>query len=162
MVGYRPLKSFNFDAYLHLNAILLGGLLTDYYRDYNRNYNWGSGFSIKAAIKCNFWRDRLFLRLADEHYRLFTWSHDTPFYSNMLKNRLEIPGDASHSWFNHFEVSADYQLLHRLYVSLGFDLYKRNTYYDDHPMVVAPGAWLSNAIIDSHQFGLHLMLTYKL
>ncbi|MDE6703692.1 MAG: hypothetical protein K2K00_08465, partial [Muribaculaceae bacterium] len=64
--------------------------------------------------------------------------------------------------FNHFEVSADDQLLHRLYVTLGFDLYKRNTYYDTHSMVLGPGAWLSNAIIDSHQFGLHLMLTYKL
>lgn len=162
MVGCRPSKSFSLDGYLHLNAIILGGLLTDYYRDYNRNYNWGSGFSGKAAIKCGLMGEKLFVRVADEHYRFYTWTGDAPFYSDWMDNRLEIPGDASHAWFNHFEVSADYRLLHRLYVTLGFDLYKRNTYYDTHSMVLGPGAWASNAIIDSHQFGLHLMLTYKL
>ena len=146
---------------MHANAVILAGFLTDYYRDYNRNYNWGSGFSIKAALKCGFWGERLFVRLADEHYRLYTWSHDTPLYSDWF-NRDEIAGDASRSWFNHFEFSADYKLFHRLYVTLGLDYYKRNTYYMDQSMDVAPGAWLSNAIIDSHQLGIHLMLTYKL
>ncbi len=161
MFGYRPTKSFNLDAYLHLNGIILGGMLTDFYRDYNRNYNWGSGFSIKAAAKCGFWGDKLFVRVADEHYRMFTWRAEPPLYGDWF-NRVEVPGDASHSWFNHFEFSADYRLFHRLFVTLGFDFYKRNTYYDDQTQVIAPGAWLSNAIIDSHQFGLHLMLTYKL
>ena len=161
MVGYRPSKTFKLDGYLHANAVILAGILTDYYRDYNRNYNWGSGFSIKAALKCGFWDERLFVRLADEHYRLYTWSHDTPLYSDWF-NRDEIAGDASRSWFNHFEFSADYKLFHRLYVTLGLDYYKRNTYYMDQSMDVAPGAWLSNAIIDSHQLGIHLMLTYKL
>lgn len=162
MVGYRPSKSFNLDGCLHINAIILGGLLTDYYRDYNRNYNWGSGFSGKAAIKCGLMGEKLFVRVADEHFRLFTWSKDAPLHNDWMAKRYVVSGDASHSWFNHFEVSVDYQLLHRLYATLGFDLYKRNTFYNDQTMNIGSGAWTSNAFIDSHQFGLHLMLTYKL
>ena len=161
MMGYRPSKSFTLDGYLHANGIILAGILTDYYRDYNRNYNWGSGFSIKAALKCSFWGERLVVRVADEHYRLYTWSHDIPLYSDWI-NQTEIAGDISRSWFNHLEFSTDYQLFHRLYATLGLDYYKRNTYYIDRSMTIRPNAWSSNAIIDSHQLGIHLMLTYKL
>ena len=35
------------DAYTHLNGVILGGILSDYYRFYHRNYNWASGFSLK-------------------------------------------------------------------------------------------------------------------
>lgn len=165
MLGCRPLPQLSLDAYLHLNAVVLAGMLTDYYRDYNRNYNWGSGFSIKAGAQFNFLSDRILLRVADEYFRVYTWngSDSNANWTNIPDGRpVNIQGDASRSWFNHVDLSVDYRMLSRLYITLGVDFYKRNTFYYDHTMVIDDFSWTSNAIIDSHQFGLHLMLTYKL
>ena len=38
---YVPSPSVNFEGFVHINALILGGVLTDFYRDYHRNYNWG-------------------------------------------------------------------------------------------------------------------------
>ena len=43
-------KKWDIDAYAHLNAILLGGALSDYYQVDERIYNLASGYSTKVCL----------------------------------------------------------------------------------------------------------------
>ncbi len=57
---------------LFIDAILLGGSLTDYYYVIDRDYNLGSGFSMKAKTMIEFPKFGKFSILAD-YYKIFTW-----------------------------------------------------------------------------------------
>lgn len=164
MFRYVPSKAFALDGYLHVNGIILAGILTDFYRDYHRNYNWGSGFSIKAGLNWALTDDRISVKIANQHYRVYTWSgYDSSFNWSMTPDGhpVDVQGDESHSWLNHFEVTADFRLWKQLYLTLGMDYYLRRTSYKD--MLVRVGnAVTYTPVIDSRQLGIHLMLTYKL
>jgi len=74
MFSYVPTKLMSFDGYLHLNGVILAGVLTDFYRDYHRNYNWGSGFSVKAGLNWALSDDIISFRIANQFYKIYTWS----------------------------------------------------------------------------------------
>ncbi|MCD8209939.1 MAG: DUF3943 domain-containing protein [Prevotella sp.] len=57
---------------LFLDAILLGGSLSDYYHVIDRDYNLGSGYSMKAKTTIDFPKFGKFSILAD-FYNIFTW-----------------------------------------------------------------------------------------
>lgn len=157
-----PLK-LAIDGYIHLNAIILAGILTDFYRDYHRNYNWGSGFSIKAALNCAI-ADRWLLRLANRHYRIYTWNgYDANADWSMSPDGkpVNVQGDCSNSSFNHLDVSLDYRLNRHLYLTAGVDFFTRTTRYQGMK-VEFDNAITYTPIIDSRQLGLHVMLTYHL
>lgn len=61
-----------FDAYAHVNAVILGAILSDHYQSDERNYNFGSGFSIKAGANITWNRRKANLSVSNEFYRLFT------------------------------------------------------------------------------------------
>ena len=50
MLDSKFTPQLRMDACLHANGIILGGILSDYYRSYHRNYNWGSGFAFKFGL----------------------------------------------------------------------------------------------------------------
>ena len=164
MFKYAPLKSMTLDGYIHLNGLILAGVLTDFYREYNRNYNWGSGFSIKAGLNWALSDDRLSLKIANQFYRIYTWKgYDSQYdYSLTPEGKpVDVQGDTSHSTFNHLEASLMYRLWKRLYLTGGIDYYRRRTDYND--MIIKMGnSEYCFPIINSKQLGLHLMLTYKL
>lgn len=164
MFRYVPVKSMSVDGYVHINGIVLAGILTDFYRDYNRNYNWGSGFSIKTALNWALSDDRLSVKLANRHYRIYTWNGYDPDYDWSMTPEgkpVNVQGDTSNSSFNHFEAAVSYKLLKRLYLTGGVDFYSRKTEYDG--MLVKVGTMTTrNPIIESKQLGFHIMLTYKL
>lgn len=160
---YVPSKSSSLDGYLHLNGVILAGILTDFYRDYNRNYNWGSGFAVKAGLN---WTsgDRLSLTLANQNYQIYTrngYGADFDWSLTPEGKPVNIQGDASHSSFNHFEVFANYRLSGRLYLTGGVDLYTRRTAYESMRTKIENSETYC-PIIDSKQLGIHLMLTYRL
>ena len=164
MMKYSPSRLVSFDGYVHLNGVILAGVLTDFYRDYHRNYNWGSGFSIKAGLNWALSDDRLSVRLANQFYKIYTWNGYDVNYDWSLTPEgkpVDVQGDASHSSFNHLEASASYRLWKHLYLTGGIDYYSRKTEYSgmfiriDHTTYSSP-------IIHSKQLGCHLMLTYKL
>ena len=160
MFRYKPLPMLNIEGFFHLNGVVLAGILTDFYRDYHRNYNWGSGFAIKAGTKIRLWDDRLSLNLADQFYKVYTWNgYDPNFdWSTTPDGKpVNVQGDSSNSTFNHFEASLSYRLWEKLYLSGGFDMYVRNTHYDG---LAVDGSY--NPRIESKQLGFHLMLMYKL
>lgn len=62
----------NLEQRVFLSAILLGGSLTDYYNVIDRNYNMGSGYSIKNNTILDFGRYGMFA-LNMHLYQIFTW-----------------------------------------------------------------------------------------
>lgn len=164
MFRYEPSASTTIDGYLHLNGIALAGILTDYYREYHRNYDWGSGFSIKAGSDLRLFGDKLSIRLADQLYKTYIWhgyESEYHIFRDPDNVPVDIKGKASHSAFNHLEASVNYRLKKRLYLTAGFDYYRRTTDYDY--MIIKVGNMTTNSPgTESEQIGIHLMLTYKL
>lgn len=164
LINYKPSDSMWLDGYAHLNGIILAGVLTDYYRDYHRNYNWGSGISVTAGIHCGLLNDKILVKLANQFYKVYTWNryngrHKEHFTSDGTP--IYIEGDASWSEFNHLEASLSYQLKKRLYLTAGIDYYYRYTDYSDVIVKVANTTMIGD-LMHSKQLGLQLMLTYKL
>ena len=164
MFRYEPSATTTLDGYLHLNGILLGSILTDFYREYHRNYNWGMGFSIKAGVDMKLFGDKLFIRLANQHYEIYTsnnYSQDYDWSLTPEGRPVDIQGDASHASFNHFEASVNYRLWKRLYLTGGIDYYRRKTTYNDMT-IKYENSIINTPIIESKQLGFHLMLSYKI
>lgn len=164
MFRYVPSKLMSLDGYVHLNGVILAGVLTDFYRDYHRNYNWGSGFSVKAGLNWGLADDRLSVRIADQFYRIYTWNGYDVNYDWSLTPEgkpVDVQGDASNSSFNHLEASVNYRLWKRLYLTGGIDYYSRRTQYNGM-LIRFNNTSVSNPIVHSKQLGFHLMLTYKL
>ncbi len=144
-------KRYIFDAYVHANAIILGSILSDHYWTDERNYNFASGFSIKAGVNITWNKKKASLSLNNEYYRLFTWK-GYPRGTNLQDvdfRTLNVMGDKSVAYFNVTEVRFDYQLLRKLYGTLAFMNRVRSTHYRDWPDKV------------SSTMTLQAMLTYK-
>lgn len=145
-------RQWVFDAYAHANAVILGSMLSDYYEVDERNYNFASGFSLKAGVNMVFDSDRYSFSLAHSYFRLFTWQgyhRDTNLHKVDYRT-LNAQGDRSVASFNVTRFRADMKLCKRLYLSLMLDHYFRSTHYRDFPHVT------------STSLSAELMLTYKL
>ena len=140
-----------FDAYVHANGILLGGILSDHYWTDERNYNWGQGFSLKAGANITWDHRKASLSIMNEFYQLWTWKgykkgtvlEDEDFHT------LNVMGDKSAAYFNVTEVRFNYQIWKKLYGTLVFKNQVRHTHYRDFPSV------------RSSTMDLRLMCTYK-
>ena len=164
MFRYLPVKSMALDGYLHLNGLILAGVLTDFYRDYNRNYNWGSGFSLKSALNWTLADGRLVVKVADQFFKIYTWQGYDHTYDWSLTpdgKPVDVQGDASQSAFNHFEASVAYRLTRKLYLTGGIDLYTRTTRYDGE-VKLSDSSVIAYPSVSSKQIGVHLMLAYRL
>ena len=164
MVKYAPSRLMTLDGYVHLNGVVLAGVLTDFYRDYHRNYNWGSGFAVKAGVNWALADDRVSVRLANQFYRIYTWSGYDSSYDWSLTPEgapVDVQGNSSYSSFNHLEASVNYRLWKRLYLTGGVDYYSRLTQYTGMSLHI-DNATINSPILRSKQLGFHLMLTYKL
>lgn len=164
MTQYRPTKNIYLDGYAHLNGVLLAGILTDFYRDYHRNYNWGSGFSIKVGLNASFFKNKLIVNMANQFYHIFTWDgydNDFDWSTSPDGKPINIQGDNSKAFFNHFEVNFKYRLWNRLFLAAGLDWYHRQTNYYGIKLYFGNG-WTRTPILESSQLGAHLMLTYAL
>ena len=164
MFRYIPTVHTRLEAYTHLNGVALAGVLTDFYRDYHRDYNYGSGFSIKTGLSLSLINRRLTFDIANQYYWLYT--HNGP---NSYKNMTEHPsgqptgleGDNGHARFNHLEIASDYRLFSRLYLTVGIDFYKRITNYGKMEYDDKPKGYDRPFKVRSTQLGLHALLTYK-
>lgn len=132
MFKYEPNRHWSIDGYAHINGVVLAGILTDYYRDYHRNYNWGSGFSVKTSLTWALEKDKLSFTAANQFYKIYTWQGYDPSYnwsSTPDGAPVDVQGDHSTATFNHLEFQANYRLWHRLYLTFGLDFYSRHTAY---------------------------------
>ncbi len=169
MIRYIPGSKMSMDGFAHFNLVALAGVSTDFYRDYHRNYSWGMGYSVKAGFNWALSNDKVSVKLANQFYHIFTRNNFDSKYTWMTRPNgatIEIDGgDNGVTTFNHFEASVNYLLMKHVYLSAGFDLYTRHTYYRDMYLYIfqAPEGLSEIADLkwDSRQIGAHIMLTYK-
>ena len=161
---FNPSRRLAIDGFLHANGVILGGVLTDFYRDYHRNYNWASGFSIKAGLNLVTARDRLNISITNQFYRLYTWKgYDMNYNWSTTPEGgpVDVQGDASHAIFNHLEAAVRYRLWRGLGLQLGLDFYRRHTHYESVTVKVDNHIFYEPRV-ESKQIGCHLMFTYML
>lgn len=170
MMRYVPNNRMSFDGFAHLNLVALAGVSTDFYRDYHRNYSWGSGISVKGGINWVRNDDKISVKIADQFYWLKTKNNFDSDHMWMLKTNGAIVelvgGDDGITTFNHLEANVNYRLIKKLYLSGGLDYYVRTTKYLDLGInMIEPdiGAVRTNSyVMISKQLGAHITLTYKI
>lgn len=141
-----------FDADLHLNAVLLGGILTDYFNLDQRNYNLATGFSVKAGAQLTWDKERFCVSANTSIFRLFTWKGYTPATNlNLVDERtFNVMGDKSACTFAVTDINAQLRIWRKLYIGAQLTYFYRHTKYHDHPDIT------SNVFMQS------LQLIYKL
>lgn len=153
-VYYRDIERGRcvFDAYGHVNAVILGAIMSDHYRLGERNYNLAAGMSTKVGINFVFDRGRWGFSANNSLYLLWTWKGYSPFtdFATVDTRTLNVMGDRSRALFSVTSVRADLRLTRRLYLTLSLEHYLRVTHYRYAPRV------------SSTSLGAELMLTYKL
>lgn len=148
---YKGLKRWNIDAYAHLNAILMGGSLSDYYKVDKRIYNLASGYSTKLGANFIFKDDIFAISATYDVYHMFTWKG---YPAEVDRGEIEIKtinaqGNRSRAILHAVGLRADIKLKNRLYLTGTFMNYTRNTKYRYFPNVF------------SNTSEGRLMLTYK-
>ena len=147
----------------HANGVLLGGILSDYYRYYHRNYNWAMGFSFKSGLNGYFLDDRLSFSFHHQFYRFYTrdtWNDETPWSETPGGKPVNVQGDDSVANFHHLEGQLNYKIWKKLFLSGRMDFYHRSTryrggmYWQDN--------YMSNWYVDSKQLSFQLMLSFLL
>lgn len=172
MVRYIPDSKMSLDGYAHFNLVGLAGVSTDFYRDYHRNYSWGTGFSVKAGANWSLANDKVSVKLANQLYWIRTHNNfDSKFIWMMRPNgeALELEGgDNGITTFDHLEASINYRLHKNFYLTAGLDFYERHTHYPNmkisffnSPEQSLPFSWSDSYYFKSQQLGAHVMATYK-
>lgn len=115
-----------------LGGILLGGSLTDHYRVVDRDYNMGSGYSLKSRTSCRFGRWGHFV-FDLQHFRLFTWKGYEP-EEVLTRNPLYLnaQGDVGNGTFTVAASTFGFTLWKGLSLNLEAVRYRRHTHYRHH------------------------------
>ncbi len=138
-----------FEQSIFADLILLGGTKSDYYNVIDRDYNMGSGFSVKSKTQMVFPRLGFFSLLVD-YYHIYTWKgyegkdleHTDPLY-------LNAQGDKSDAQLLVFRPMFVFQLKNDIGIEWQGAYYGRYTHYKYHPNVRA------------HTFEMRLGLLYR-
>lgn len=169
MVRFIPDERMSFDGFAHLNLVALAGVSTDFFRDYHRNYSWGTGFAVKAGVNWALASDKVSVKLSNQFYNVFTRNNFDSSASWMFRPdgmSIEIEGgDNGTTTFNHLDAEVNYRLIRNVYLTGGMDFYIRNTKYKD---MYLRALYENESYLDirnlnwkSKQIGAHVMLTYK-
>ena len=118
---------------IHLGGILLGGCLTDYYNIIDRNYNLGSGYSVKSTTCLDFGHVGLFT-LGFQHYKIFTWKgYEGKDLSTVNPLYLNAQGDRGNTTFTILTPVVEYALGPHVRLSWETSAYFRHSHYKYHP-----------------------------
>lgn len=130
---FPPINHFvGIEQRVYLGAILLGGSLSDYYNVIDRNYNMGSGFSIKNYTTLDFGKYGRY-NLNMEHYRIFTWKgYEHKDLSTVNPLYLNAQGDKGNVMLTVINPSMQVSLNRHLKIDAGISYYLRHTHYSYH------------------------------
>ncbi len=121
-----------FEQRIFLSGILLGGSLTDYYNVIDRNYNMGSGYSIKNNTILDFGNYGMFA-LNMHFYQIFTWKgyeHKDMAKTNPLY--LNAQGDKGNVVLAVVNPIVELNLSKQLKINAEIAYYFRHTHYTYH------------------------------
>lgn len=132
-------RNWQADAHLHLNAILLGGALSDYYRVADRNYNLASGYSSKLRASLAYREQQAALSATYEVYHLFTWKgYPTHIDRSAIEPKtLNAQGDRSRAILHAVALRGNLRLYRNLHLTLNLANYTRHTHYKHYPDVTS-------------------------
>lgn len=148
---HKNFKNWDADCYGHLNGILLGGALSDYYKVDERNYNLASGYSTKVGFNFIYKKDKFAVSTSYEVYRMFTWKGypDDIDWNNVDSKTLDAQGDKSKAILHAIRLRGDLKLKKNLYLTTTNTLFNRRTDYKKYDEVT------------STTFENKIMMTYK-
>lgn len=140
-----------FDSFIHTNVIILGSVLSDHYWTDERDYNFASGYSVKAGFNITWGKKKASLSVNNEFYHLFTWKgyREGTQLKQVNFRTLDVMGDKSSAFFNITNIRLSYQLHEKLYGTIQFTNNVRHSHYRDFQDMV------------SSTMSLKTMLTYK-
>jgi hypothetical protein len=116
-----------------LNGILLGGTKSDYYNVIDRDYNMGSGFSIKTKTHMELRHFGRFI-LNAHYYRIFIWKgydKDTNFEGLTEHDMLHLnaQGDKGNAALLVINPIIEFDIARNWSITLSSTYYVRNTHY---------------------------------
>jgi opacity protein-like surface antigen len=125
-----------------LSGILLGGTKSDYFNVIERDYNMGSGFSIKTKTQLDFGKFGRFL-LNAKYFRLYTWKGyrqediATDFKNVEDLHYLNVQGDRSNAMLLVVNPVMEFHVAKQWSVNLSAAYYGRRTFYKYYDTVHA-------------------------
>ena len=117
-----------------VSGILLGGTKSDYFNVIDRDYNMGSGFSIKSKTQIDLGRSGRFV-LNAKYFRLYTWKgYKQEDIENGFKNiedlhYLNVQGDKSNAMLFVINPLLEIHLARQWSISVSGAYYSRRTFY---------------------------------
>ena len=163
MFSYQ-LPRITFQMKGHANGILLGGILSDFYRFYHRNYNWGSGFSAKLDLEGSLSDGKFSFSLNSRLYRLYSrndWYSDKGYSPKPADPPVDVEGDRSRGTFHHLEGKINYKVWKKLSLTARCDWFRRSTLYN-RDTGISSSLSAYGFFIDSRQLSFQLTLTCRL
>ena len=125
-----------------LSGILLGGTKSDYFNVIERDYNMGSGFSIKSKTQLDFGKFGRFI-LNAKYFRLYTWKGysqediATDFTNVEDLHYLNVQGDRSNAMLMVVNPVMEMHLARQWSITLSAAYYVRRTHYKYYSTVRA-------------------------
>lgn len=121
----------------YLNAVLLGASVSDYLQLEERDYNLGSGYSIKAYTGLTYKKNWNFL-IGLENYHIFTWKGYDPDldFETVDLERLNVQGEKSNARLTVFSTELSYFSDKRWNITFSNRYFSRHTrykYYENVP-----------------------------
>ena len=118
---------------IFLNAILLGGTKSDYYNIIDRDYNMGSGFSVKTKTHLELRHFGRFL-LNAHYYRIYTWKGYDPDVdlSTLTEDEmlhLNSQGDKGNAALLVINPVTEFDIARNWSIVLSASHYSRRTHY---------------------------------
>ena len=127
---------------IFMSGILLGGTKSDYFNVIERDYNMGSGFSVKSKTQIEFGKFGRFT-LNAKYFRIYTWKgyedKDLQAFADGTKDLhyLNVQGDRSNAMLLVVNPVMEIHLAKQWSVTLSGAYYSRRTFYKYHDMVKA-------------------------
>lgn len=123
----------DFTTAFYLNATILGSSTTDHYRLYHRDYNYGSGFSLKWNNTLTINRKLLFEANFANHV-LYSWKGYSPnidltTLTDKEQIYFNVQGDEGCTNFTIAELSLNYRFNKHFFISAYISDYVRHSSY---------------------------------
>ena len=133
-----PADKVDIYAEYYLTGVALGASVSDYMKLMERDYNLGSGYSVKYFSGLTY-NKRLAFLVDLEHYHIFTWKGydpDLDWDTADLAN-LNVQGEAGNARLTLFSTSLVYLSKHKWHLTLRDRFFLRRTHYRAFPSVVS-------------------------
>ncbi len=130
----NELNTIDMNMGIHMNAILMGGSLTDYYHLADRNYNLASGFGSKVYSQIRFSNVGAFY-LGLNFYQLYTWQGSKDGDAIPDDEQFKYQGDKGYSNLAIINPRMEFYVTKKLAFNIDIFSHIRNSHYSYLPDV---------------------------